>query len=196
MKVASTSATKDAGIFVFESQPLSQPRAAYKKSYTNQNCLAVSASHVFAAQADKAVVNVYSREKGSLEATVPFQERISSIALACEDTVLVVGTTEGRLFLWEVSGLHYDMKRNQRRDWHADTICDRHIQDVSSQRRKHIYNQSRPSLSTHPPTSSSQAAQTAAFTSGPLHHCYHSPTKTHTRRYTPSQATAQPSHHS
>lgn len=100
-KVASTSATKDAGVFIFESQPLSQARAAYKKSYTNQNCLAVSTNHVFAAQADKAVVNVYNREKGNQEATVPFPERIGSIALACEETVLVVGTNEGRLFLWE-----------------------------------------------------------------------------------------------
>lgn len=97
-----TNTAKDAGIFVFESQPLSQQRAAFKKSTTNANCLAVSATHVFAAQADKAVVNVYSREKGSHEATVPFQERVGSLALACEETVLVVGTTEGRIFLWEV----------------------------------------------------------------------------------------------
>lgn len=102
VKVSTTSANKDAGVFLFEAQPLGQQRAAYKKSFTNQNCLAVSASHVFAAQSDKAVVNVYSREKGSHEATVPFPERIACVALACEETVLVLGSTEGRLFLWEV----------------------------------------------------------------------------------------------
>lgn len=101
-KTGGTSGTKDVGVFVFESQPLQQPRAAYKKSTTNANCVAVSASHVFAAQADKAVVNVYSREKGGQEATVPFPERITCITLACEETVLVLGSVEGRIFLWEV----------------------------------------------------------------------------------------------
>lgn len=97
-----TNAAKDSGIFIFESQPLSQQRASFKRSTTNANCLAVSSSHVFAAQADKAVVNVYSRDKGSHEATVPFPERIGCVALACEETVLILGTNEGRIFLWEV----------------------------------------------------------------------------------------------
>lgn len=96
-----TSATKDVGIFVFESQPHTSQRAGFKKSSTNPACLAVSASHVYAAQADKAVVQVYGREKGSLEATVPFPERITSVALACEETVLVLGSDTGRIFLWE-----------------------------------------------------------------------------------------------
>lgn len=108
-KSAHSSATKDAGIFVFEAQPHSQQRAAFKKSATNPNCLAVSASHVFAAQADKAVVNVYSREKGTHEATVPFPERIGCLALACDDSVLILGTNEGRIFLWEVCKEHVEI---------------------------------------------------------------------------------------
>lgn len=92
---------KDAAIFLHEFQPLSAQRSLYKKSATLPNCLAISESHIFAAQADKAVVHVYNRERGNHEATVPFTERIGSITLACEDSVLVIGTVEGRIFLWE-----------------------------------------------------------------------------------------------
>lgn len=64
----------------------------------------MSASHVFAAQAEKAIVHIYSREKGNQEATVPFPERIRSIALAGGQNgdILVLGTEGGRLILWEV----------------------------------------------------------------------------------------------
>jgi len=100
-KPPSTNAAKDAAIFHHEFQPLAAQRAVFKKSATPQNCLAVSEDHVFAAQSDKAVVHVYNREKGNQEAIVPFTERIICLALACDDTVLVLGTTEGRIFLWE-----------------------------------------------------------------------------------------------
>lgn len=92
---------KDAAVFLYEYQPLSTQRTLYKKSATLPNCLAVSENHIFAAQADKAVVHVYNREKGNHEATVPFTERISSITLACEDSILIIGTVEGRIILWE-----------------------------------------------------------------------------------------------
>lgn len=98
---AAANSVKDVGISIFESQPHSGQRATFKKSNTPPNCLAVSSSHVFAAQADKAVVNVYNRDKGNQEATVPFQERITCLALACEDTVLVLGSQTGRIFIWE-----------------------------------------------------------------------------------------------
>ncbi|KAK3072721.1 Pre-rRNA-processing protein ipi3 [Teratosphaeriaceae sp. CCFEE 6253] len=101
-KAAGTSVAKDAAIFVHELQPLDQQRAIFKKSATAPNCLAVSENHVFAAQEGKAVVHVYNREKGNQEATVPFTERITCLALACKDTVLVLGTAEGRIFLWEL----------------------------------------------------------------------------------------------
>ena len=97
-----TGVTKDAGIFFHEFRPLAAQRGVFKKSATPPNCLAVSASHFFAAQAEKAVINVYNREKGNQEALVPFPERIHSIALASRDTVLLLGTESGRILVWEV----------------------------------------------------------------------------------------------
>ncbi|KAF1964804.1 WD domain-containing protein [Bimuria novae-zelandiae CBS 107.79] len=99
---ANTGVTKDAGIFFHEFQPLAAQRHVFKKSATAQNGLAVSSSHIFAAQAEKAVVHVYSREKGNQEAVVPFPERIHSIALAAKDSVLLLGTESGRVLAWEI----------------------------------------------------------------------------------------------
>ena len=98
-----TGVTKDQGIFVHESQPLAAQRHVFKKSATAQNGIAVSSTHIFAAQTEKAIVHVYSREKGSQEAIVPFPERIHSIALAAQDTVLLLGAESGRVLAWEVS---------------------------------------------------------------------------------------------
>lgn len=47
-------------------------------------------------------MHVYSREKGNQEAIVPFPERIHSIALAAQDTILLLGTESGRILAWEV----------------------------------------------------------------------------------------------
>jgi len=102
-KAPGTNVAKDAAIFVHETQPTAGQRAIFKKSATPPNCLAVSSTHVFASQIEKAIVHVYNREKGNQEATVPFTERITCLALACEDAVLVLGTKEGRIFLWEVA---------------------------------------------------------------------------------------------
>ena len=102
-KPPGTNTIKDAAIFIHEFQPLLAQRHIFKKSATPPNCLAVSATHIFAAQAEKAVVHVYSREKSNQEATVPFTERITCISLACDETVLVLGTAEGRIFLWELA---------------------------------------------------------------------------------------------
>ncbi|KAL5119531.1 Pre-rRNA-processing protein ipi3 [Pleosporales sp. CAS-2024a] len=96
-----TGVIRDAGIFIHEYQPLAAQRHVFKKSATAPNGVAISSSHIFAAQADKAVVHVYSREKGSQEAVVPFPERIHSIALAVQETVLLLGTESGRVLAWE-----------------------------------------------------------------------------------------------
>ncbi|KAF7712917.1 Uncharacterized protein PECH_002339 [Penicillium ucsense] len=98
-----TATLRDVGICVQELQPSPQLRSTFKKSSTSTNCLAVTPSHIFAAQADKAVVHVYSREKGNQEALVPFPERIRSIAVADAKygDVLILGTEGGRLILWE-----------------------------------------------------------------------------------------------
>ncbi len=102
-KPSGRSAAQDGAIFIHECQPLSAQRHVFKKSASPANCLAVSDTHVFAAQAEKAVVHVYSREKGNQEATVPFTERITCIALVCDDSVLILGTAEGRIFSWEIA---------------------------------------------------------------------------------------------
>jgi pre-rRNA-processing protein IPI3 len=102
-KATGTSIAKDAAVFVHEYQPSGTQQAMFKKSATPQNCLAVSSTHIFAAQAGKAVVHVYNREKGNHEATIPFTERINCLALACDDAVLILGTADGRIFLWEVA---------------------------------------------------------------------------------------------
>ena len=101
----SSQASKDLGIHLHEFQPLPALVSSFKKSSAQPNCLAVSASHIFAAQAGKAVIHVYSRDNGNQEAVVPFPERVRSIALAGDTDgagVLVLGTEGGRVILWEV----------------------------------------------------------------------------------------------
>jgi pre-rRNA-processing protein IPI3 len=100
-----TSILKDAGVIVHALQPTTSISLSLKNSSTDANCLAISSEHIFAAQAGKAVVHVYSRERGNQEATVPFPERIRSLAAAGGDdgpAILVLGTEGGRLILWEV----------------------------------------------------------------------------------------------
>ncbi|KAJ4111717.1 Pre-rRNA-processing protein ipi3 [Fusarium oxysporum] len=96
---ANTAISKDVGIYSHSLTPSHTIKASFKKSSTPVHGLAVSESHIFAAQDQKAHVHVYSRIRGNQEALVPFPERIRSLALAGK--VLVVGSTEGRLFLWE-----------------------------------------------------------------------------------------------
>lgn len=100
-----SSVAKDVGIFIQGFQPNTAVKSTLKKSSTPPNCLGVSATHVFAAQADKAVVHVYSRERNNQEATVPFPERIQSVTFAGGDGgtgILVLGTQGGRIIVWEV----------------------------------------------------------------------------------------------
>jgi hypothetical protein len=110
----------------------------------------VSASHVFAAQSEKAIVHVYSREKGNQEALVPFPERIHSIALAAQDSVLLLGTESGRILAWEVS-----------HEFGMPVVCNfsntylRSAQAVLSLHPHPISSQSRVLLLTRRPTSSS-----------------------------------------
>ena len=104
-KSTNSSATKDVGIHLHDFQPIAALKASFKKSSTPANCLAVSASHIFAAQADKAVIHVYNRERGNQEAIVPFPERIHTVAFAGDPNgagVLLLGTEGGRVNLWEV----------------------------------------------------------------------------------------------
>lgn len=100
---ATVATIKDASIFSFNIHPHFAQTQILKKSSTKQNALALSDSHVFAAQADKAVIHVYNREKGSQEATIPFPEKITVVAVAGEcGEFLVMGTESGRVMVWEV----------------------------------------------------------------------------------------------
>ncbi|KAJ6264158.1 hypothetical protein Dda_0300 [Drechslerella dactyloides] len=93
--------------------------AVFKKSATPPNGLAVSRTHVFAAQEDKSVLNVYNRVKGGLEAIVPLPEVLSAVACSQDGGVVVMGTTTGRVNAWETSSGRYS----------ATALC--HLQRVS-----------------------------------------------------------------
>lgn len=101
-RTANTAIAKDIGIYVHTLHPTPSVKSTFKKSSTQPNGLAVTPTHIFAAQTEKAVIHVYSRERGNQEALIPFPERIHSIVLV-HDGLLAVGTAEGRVFLWEVS---------------------------------------------------------------------------------------------
>ncbi|OBT42787.1 hypothetical protein VE00_06611 [Pseudogymnoascus sp. WSF 3629] len=100
-KTANTAISKDIGIYTHTLHPTYTIDSAFKKSSTTPRCLAVSSTHIFAAQADKAVVHIYSRARANQEALVSFPERIHSLALL-HDGLLALGTAEGRVILWEV----------------------------------------------------------------------------------------------
>ena len=95
------------GVHLHELQPGPKLKNTFKKSSSKSHCLAVGDNHIFAAQADKAVVHVYNRESNKQEAVVPFPDKICSISLAFQNSgagTLVLGTETGRIILWEVGG--------------------------------------------------------------------------------------------
>ncbi|KAK3330609.1 WD40-repeat-containing domain protein [Apodospora peruviana] len=96
---SNTAIAKDIGIYCHTLSPTYSAKSTFKKSSAPVNSLAVSETHVFAAQHEKAYVHVYSRLRGNQEAFVAFPERIRCITLAGD--VLILGTTEGRVMLWE-----------------------------------------------------------------------------------------------
>ncbi|KAH9436614.1 hypothetical protein MCOR02_000287 [Pyricularia oryzae] len=96
---SNTSIAKDVGIYVHTLSPAYSVKSAFKKNSAAPNCVAVNESHIFAAQHEKAALHVYSRIRGNQEAYVPFPERIRCVALAGD--VLILGTAEGRIMLWE-----------------------------------------------------------------------------------------------
>ena len=100
-KSANTAIAKDVGIYVNSLHPTHAVQSSFKKSSTLPNCTAVSSTHILAAQAEKAVIHVYSRERGNQESLISFPERIHCITLV-HDELLALGTAEGRVILWEV----------------------------------------------------------------------------------------------
>lgn len=98
---SNTAIAKDVGIYSHSLWPTFAAKSTFRKSATAPNCLAANDTHVFAAQHEKGYVHVYSRLRGNQEAFVAFPERIRCLTLA--GGVVVVGTVEGRIMLWEVS---------------------------------------------------------------------------------------------
>lgn len=98
-----TAVAKDVGIYEHTLHPSHSTTNTFKKSSASRNGLAVSDTHIFAAQEEKATVHVYSRAKGNQEASITFPERIQSVVL--QDDVLFLGSQEGRLIIWEVCQL-------------------------------------------------------------------------------------------
>ncbi|MCJ1288238.1 Pre-rRNA-processing protein ipi3 [Xylographa opegraphella] len=104
-KAKTNSTDKDVGIHIYEYQPLSAISTTFKKSTTTPNCLAISISHIFAAQAEKGVIHVYNRDRGNQEAIIPFPEKVTSLALIGRydgPGILALGTAGGRVLLWEL----------------------------------------------------------------------------------------------
>jgi len=98
---SNTAIAKDVGLYCHTLSPTYSVKSTFKKSSAPAGCLAVSDTHVFAGQHEKAYVHVYSRLRGNQEAFVAFPERIRCLALAGD--VLILGTAEGRIMVWEVS---------------------------------------------------------------------------------------------
>ncbi|OAA36684.1 WD40 repeat-like-containing domain protein [Metarhizium rileyi] len=97
---ANTAVSKDVGIYGHSLTPSWAVKSTFKKSSSSPHCVAISDAHIFAAQDQKSHVHVYSRLRGNQEALVAFPERIQSLAFA--NNLLVMGTSEGRLILWEI----------------------------------------------------------------------------------------------
>jgi pre-rRNA-processing protein IPI3 len=121
---SNTAIAKDVGIYTHSLWPTFAAKSAFKKSSTPPNCLAANKTHVFAAQHEKAYVHVYSRLRGNQEAFVALPERIRCLTLAGD--VLILGTVEGRIMLWEVGSLRYSIYTTALIHF-ADIIC-RHVQ--------------------------------------------------------------------
>ena len=105
MRTPANVSVKDVGIYVDELVPVLGVKQVLKKSSVKVNCVAVNASLIFAAQADRAVIHIYNIEKGSQEAMIPLQESPTSLAFVGEPEApgtLAIGTESGRLLLWEV----------------------------------------------------------------------------------------------
>ena len=112
---SNTAIAKDIGIYHHTLSPAYSVKGTFKKSSAPVNCIAASDTHVFAAQHEKAYVHVYSRLRGNQEAFISFPERIRCVTLAGD--VLVLGTAEGRILLWEVRGCIHLFSSTTERDW-------------------------------------------------------------------------------
>ncbi|KAI9889519.1 MAG: Pre-rRNA-processing protein ipi3 [Vezdaea aestivalis] len=105
---SSSTSLKGATIQILSVHNASHARETFKNCCAVPGGLAVSSSHVFAAQKDKAVVHVYSRSKRNQETLAILPERVTCLTFVGEEAdggvgVLIVGTEEGRIVLWQVA---------------------------------------------------------------------------------------------
>ena len=77
--------------------------SSFKRSQTSAHCLATTSTHIFAAQSDKAVINVYSLTKQTLETTLPLPEKPSVLTASPCSSFLAFGTPSGRVYIWELA---------------------------------------------------------------------------------------------
>lgn len=102
---ASSTVSGDHAIYVYQYQPMLALISTFKKNSSKPKCLAATASHVFAAQANQGIVNVYNRDRCHQESIVVFPTRIFCIAYVGNPDgagLLALGTEEGTVILWEV----------------------------------------------------------------------------------------------
>ncbi|KAF3917242.1 hypothetical protein AA313_de0200494 [Arthrobotrys entomopaga] len=104
---AGASSSPEAYISFHDVHSFSQSGGVLKKSSCPPHCLAISPSHVFAAQSDKSTLNVYNRSKGSLETTIPLPEQLTAVACSHNGGVVAMGTSSGRVNIWETSSGRY-----------------------------------------------------------------------------------------
>ncbi|KAF3930190.1 hypothetical protein ABW20_dc0101337 [Dactylellina cionopaga] len=103
---AGASTSPEAYISLHDIHSFSQS-SLFKKSSCPPQCLAISPSHIFAAQSDKSVLNVYNRTKGNLETTIPLPEQLSAVSCSLNGGVVVMGTKSGRVNVWETASGRY-----------------------------------------------------------------------------------------
>ncbi|KAF3188703.1 Pre-rRNA-processing protein ipi3 [Orbilia oligospora] len=100
------SASPEAYISIHDLHSFTQT-STFKKSCTPSNSLAISPTHIFAAQSDKTVLNVYNRTKNSLETTVPLPEQLTAVTCSSNGGIVAMGTASGRVNIWETSSGRY-----------------------------------------------------------------------------------------
>ncbi|TCD67587.1 Pre-rRNA-processing protein ipi3 [Steccherinum ochraceum] len=82
--------------------------ATFKQTSAQRNCTAVVTSQdgqggfMLAAQAEKSIMNVYNFQKDQLALKIVLPEKLSCIAVDARGDYCAGGTSQGRIYLWEV----------------------------------------------------------------------------------------------
>ncbi|KAL8762554.1 MAG: hypothetical protein Q9184_001462 [Pyrenodesmia sp. 2 TL-2023] len=102
-KRTNATTAKDLGIHVYEYQPNPSLKSSFKKSSVQPNCLAVNATHIFAAQADKSVIHLATGRQIS----TPQAHLQPVTCLAVDPTLnfLISGSLDSNLHVWSIVSL-------------------------------------------------------------------------------------------